>query len=37
MTSQTIPLRSWATPLTIGAFFLIAATGVLMFLEWSGG
>ena len=37
MTSQTIPLRTWATPLTIGAFFLIAATGVLMFLEWERG
>ena len=32
-----IPVRKWATPLTIGAFFLMAGTGVLMFFEWDGG
>ena len=26
-TRPTIPLRAWATPLTIGAFFLMAVTG----------
>jgi hypothetical protein len=26
-----VALRTWATPLTIGAFVLMAATGVLMF------
>ena len=30
-TFPKIPLRAWATPLTIGAFLLMAATGVLMF------
>lgn len=29
-----IPLRLWATPLTIGSFLLMASTGVLMFFEW---
>jgi hypothetical protein len=27
-------LRTWSTPLTIGPFFLMSATGVLMFFEW---
>jgi hypothetical protein len=35
--SRMIPLRTWATPLTIGAFFLMSATGVLMFFEWERG
>lgn len=32
-----IPLRTWATPVTIGAFFLTSATGVLMFFELERG
>ncbi len=32
-----IPLRTWATPLTIGAFVLMAGTGVAMFFEWNYG
>lgn len=32
-----VPLRTWATPVTIGAFFLMAVTGVLMFFGWRGG
>lgn len=32
-----IPLRTWATPLTIGAFVLMAGTGVAMFFEWNHG
>lgn len=32
-----ITTRTWATPLTIGSFVLISATGVLMFLEWERG
>lgn len=35
--SKMIPLRIWATPLTIGSFFLMSATGVLMFFEWERG
>ena len=30
-------LREWATPLTIGSFTLIAATGILMFFHWDSG
>jgi len=30
-------LRSWATPLTIGSFLLIAVTGVLMFFHLNTG
>ncbi|TCM00440.1 hypothetical protein [Sphingomonas sp. PP-CC-3G-468] len=30
-------VRSWATPLTIGAFLLMAATGMLMFFGWNTG
>jgi hypothetical protein len=30
-------LRTWATPVTIGAFVLMAGTGVLMFFGWRGG
>ncbi len=33
----TIPVRVWATPLTIAAFVLMAATGVLMFFGWRQG
>ena len=32
-----IPVRKWATPLTIGAFFPMAATGVLMFFHIDRG
>ncbi len=30
-------VRTWATPLTIGSFLLMAGTGVLMFFEWERG
>ena len=30
-------VRKWATPLTIGAFFLMAATGILMFFHIDRG
>lgn len=30
-------LRSWATPLTVGSFLLIATTGVLMFFHLDSG
>jgi len=30
-------VRTWATPLTIGAFLLMAATGILMFFGWNTG
>jgi Na+/melibiose symporter-like transporter len=29
--------RDWATPLTIGAFILMACTGILMFFHWDTG
>lgn len=29
--------RDWATPLTIGAFILMACTGLLMFFHWDTG
>ncbi len=32
-----IPSRTWATPVTIGAFFLMSATGVLMFFGLDRG
>ena len=32
-----LPTRSWATPLTIGSFILITATGILMFFEIERG
>lgn len=32
-----LSLRTWATPVTIGAFVLMAGTGVLMFFGWRGG
>lgn len=35
--ARMIPLRTWATPLTIGSFVLTSATGVLMFFEWDRG
>ncbi|SNR66188.1 DUF4405 domain-containing protein [Puniceibacterium sediminis] len=33
----TIPLRRWATPLTIGSFLLMAGTGISMFFDWNPG
>jgi hypothetical protein len=36
-TRTSIPIRAWATPLTIGSFLLMAATGVLMFFGVRGG
>ena len=36
MADKTSP-RWWATPLTIGAFLLMAVTGILMFFEWDRG
>jgi len=35
--AKAFPLRSWATPLTIGSFLLMGGTGVLMFFELDGG
>jgi len=35
--ASAISLRTWATPLTVGAFFLMAGTGVLMFFELDDG
>lgn len=32
-----VTLRTWATPLTIGAFVLMSVTGVLMFFHWTRG
>lgn len=34
---RSIGVRTWATPLTIGAFILVATTGVLMFFDWNHG
>lgn len=34
---RSITLRSWATPLTIGSFLLMATTGMLMFFEQDPG
>lgn len=34
---RKVSLRAWATPLTIGSFLLMAATGVLMFFELEPG
>lgn len=34
---RSIPIRTWATPLTIGAFALMAGTGIAMFFEWNRG
>jgi Domain of unknown function (DUF4405) len=36
-TFQKIPMRAWATPVTVGAFLLMSATGVLMFFGVRGG
>ncbi len=36
-TRPGVPLRAWATPLTLGAFALMTATGILMFFGWRGG
>ena len=33
----TLSLRKWATPLTIGSFVLMSATGVIMFFDWEPG
>lgn len=30
-------VKVWATPLTMGAFFLSAVTGVLLFFHWQSG
>lgn len=35
--SRKLSLRAWATPLTIGSFLLMAATGILMFFELEPG
>jgi hypothetical protein len=32
-----LTLRAWATPVTLGAFILMAVTGVLMFFGWRRG
>lgn len=32
-TTKPFGLRTWSTPLTIGSFFLMAITGVLMFFD----
>jgi len=34
---RPITIRTWATPLTIGSFLLMAATGLLLFFEWNTG
>ncbi len=34
---KPIPVRTWATPLVIGSFVLMSATGVLMFLGQDRG
>lgn len=35
--AERIPLRRWATPITIGAFLLMAVTGIAMFFDWEPG
>lgn len=35
--SSSISLRSWATPLTIGSFLVMGATGILMFFHVETG
>jgi hypothetical protein len=35
--ARRFTVRSWATPLMIGAFFLMAITGMLMFFHIEGG
>jgi len=35
--SKAIPLRTWATPLTIGSFILMSVSGILMFFELDTG
>lgn len=37
MQTTGLSLRRWATPLVIGAFLLMSATGVLMFFELDAG
>lgn len=37
MKATIVPLHSWATPLTIGSFLLMATTGIAMFFEWDRG
>ena len=31
------PIKTWATPLTLGSFVLMGGTGVLMFFEQDAG
>lgn len=35
--AKLVTVRSWATPLTIGAFVMMAMTGILMFFGWTAG
>lgn len=35
--ARAFPVRTWATPLTIGAFVLMAGTGILMFFGLDQG
>lgn len=35
--ARPMTVRTWATPLTIGAFILMATTGILMFFDWNRG
>ncbi len=35
--ARIVPLRGWATPLTIASFLLMSATGILMFFERNEG
>ena len=35
--AAVFPIRAWATPVTIGAFLLMSATGVMMFFGWDRG
>lgn len=37
MAARPLTLRGWATPLTIGAFILMAGTGVVMFFKLDNG
>lgn len=37
MVAKPLTLRGWATPLTIGAFFLMAGTGTVMFFKFDNG
>ncbi len=33
----SLPLRRWATPLTLGAAVLMSVTGITMFFDWEPG